>query len=168
MPTPKNLWFARQTNAALLTVAVLFLIGSCTKVSCKQAVLDSFAFYAVDSIPDTQIIVRTYEAATNFTRLVDSTVITGGALHRSGTHYNYIWAACSMESGYDYMIRLLPSGKIHKVSKINIGSDKIYGGQYRDNYCVSSWSCMTDDSLQSSPMEPNQNVQPYFAVNFKY
>ena len=135
----------KRLTTAFIVFGTAFLF-SCGKTGCLTPSVYYVAFNNADSIPDTSANVVQYQKGSSFNTVVNSYDSTGlfrtyNASHKELPLGN---AASGVISAYDYdwMVTLLPSGKVYKLTNIshsnNMQSNGGIGG-IRDR-CVNSVS----------------------------
>ena len=145
-----------RTIIAFLLVAFSCYIVSCGKTQCLTPAVYEVVFNSADSIPDTSANVVQYQKGSGFSNILNS--YNGSGLGRTydADHkelaLGYSAGELISAYGYDWMITLLPSGKVYKLTNISHSNNSQSNGGIggiRDR-CVNSVSYSVNGTINSA------------------
>ncbi len=126
----------------ILTLAIfscLISMPSCVGLKCFDPEFNSLTLYDYELRNETSVTIAKYKNATEF---IDSNNFILDTLHFI-RNINYTFS-----EGYEYKVRLYPSGKVYTIKNITITTDEHgQGGIGEHKKCVNGFSYYINDSL---------------------
>ncbi len=164
----------KRTITAFVLVAFYCSIVSCGKTQCLTPAIYEVVFNSTDSIPDTSANVVQYQKGSGFSNILNS--YNGSVLGRTydADHkelmLGYSTSELTSAYGYDWMITLLPSGKVYKLTNVSHsnGTQSSGGiGEIRDR-CVNTVSYSVNGTINSagSPTTTSSSADAILNINY--
>ncbi len=164
----------KRVASAFFPIIFSCYFASCGKTQCLTPDVYEVVFDSADSIPDTSANVVQYQKGSGFSNIVKSYNGTGLARTYSAGHKELILGYSASEVissyGYDWMITLVPSGKVYTLTNIshsnNTQSNGGIGG-IRER-CVNSVSYSVNGTINStgSPATTSSSAEAILSINY--
>ena len=119
-------------------LALLFLWFNACKRQCTTIFLNRGLLATYDSLTDSTAFIVKCVKGTNFSKVKDTTTTPIYAANPGVNNYAPIGYDFS-DAAYDYLVTILPSGRVYKITNIHYGEEKANEGCGGSNWTSCSY-----------------------------